>query len=389
MKINIADALTKRLGKLEGNFKHYADDMAYLTLVSGIDKSLKDLLGIQVLRQAQSETVAREMSRLDLAVLDQNEMTDMVKLRTVYVHDFEPSASGQAGHAVSTIQRGFTEHLKKMTNPPKSWVYNVSDQTKFHYAAVYIDVKAKKGFELPETKSAFLKQYPELKDADLIYKSIQNHQQERDHSIEEIVEEPIQTNVIEPALTEHTDLQSRQSDVQAIYKGEYKDFQVTVYLQVLELGYHLDEEQDEELETTLTTDDKGEVIAVGELEEEFTAVKEEPTKADKASSENESTGDDKSAPESSEEKEEKQEDKEKVESKDKKDKETKEKKDKKDKDKKDKKGKGKKDDKDKKDKKSKKKDNKKDYKKEDSKDKKKKDKKKKDKKKKDKKKKKK
>ncbi|RIN41315.1 hypothetical protein BU043_08465 [Staphylococcus simulans] len=382
MKINIADALTKRLGKLEGNFKHYADDMAYLTLVSGIDKSLKDLLGIQVLRQAQSETVAREMSRLDLAVLDQNEMTDMVKLRTVYVHDFEPSASGQAGHAVSTIQRDFTEHLKKMTNPPKSWVYNVSNQTKFHYAAVYIDVKAKKDFELPETKSAFLKQYPELKDADLIYKSIQNHQQERDHSIEEIVEEPIQTNVIEPALTEHTDLQSRQSDVQTIYKGEYKDFQVTVYLQVLELGYHLEEEQNEELETTLTTDDKGEVIAVGELEEEFTAVKEEPTKADKASSENESTGDDKSAPESSEEKEEKQEDKEKVESKDKKDKETKEKKDKKDKDKKDKKGKGKKDDKDKKDKKSKKKDNKKDDKKEDSKDKKKKDKKKKDKKKK-------
>lgn len=385
MKINIADALTKRLGKLEGNFKHYADDMAYLTLVSGIDKSLKDLLGIQVLRQAQSETVAREMSRLDLAVLDQNEMTDMVKLRTVYVHDFEPSASGQAGHAVSTIQRDFTEHLKKMTNPPKSWVYNVSDQTKFHYAAVYIDVKTKKDFELPETKSAFLKQYPELKDADLIYKSIQNHQQERDHSIEEIVEEPIQTNVIEPALTEHTDLQSRQSDVQAIYKGEYKDFQVTVYLQVLELGYHLDEEQNEELETTLTTDDKGEVIAVGELEEEFTAVKEEPTKADKASSENESSGDDKSAPESSEEKAEKQEDKEKVESKDKKDKETKEKKDKKDKDKKDKKGKGKKDDKDKKDKKdkkSKKKDKKKDDKKEDSKDKKKKDKKKKDKKKK-------
>lgn len=385
MKINIADALTKRLGKLEGNFKHYADDMAYLTLVSGIDKSLKDLLGIQVLRQAQSETVAREMSRLDLAVLDQNEMTDMVKLRTVYVHDFEPSASGQAGHAVSTIQRDFTEHLKKMTNPPKSWVYNVSDQTKFHYAAVYIDVKTKKDFELPETKSAFLKQYPELKDADLIYKSIQNHQQERDHAIEEIVEEPIQTNVIEPALTENTDLQSRQSDVQTIYKGEYKDFQVTVYLQVLELGYHLDEEQDEELETTLTTDDKGEVIAVGELEEEFTAVKEEPTKADKASSENESSGDDKSAPESSEEKAEKQEDKEKVESKDKKDKETKEKKDKKDKDKKDKKGKGKKDDKDKKDKKdkkSKKKDKKKNDKKEDSKDKKKKDKKKKDKKKK-------
>ena len=208
-----------------------------------------------------------------------------------------------------------------------------------------------------------------MKDADLIYKSIQNHQQERDHSIEEIVEEPIQTNVIEPALTEHTDLQSRQSDVQAIYKGEYKDFQVTVYLQVLELGYHLDEEQDEELETTLTTDEKGEVIAVGELEEEFTAVKEEPTKADKASSENESSGDDKSAPESSEEKEEKQEEKEKVESKDKKDKETKEKKDKK----------AKKD----KDKKSKKKDNKKEDKKEDSKDKKKKDKK--DKKKKDKK----
>lgn len=382
MKINIADALTKRLGKLEGNFKHYADDMAYLTLVSGIDKSLKDLLGIQVLRQAQSETVAREMSRLDLAVLDQNEMTDMVKLRTVYVHDFEPSASGQAGHAVSTIQRDFTEHLKKMTNPPKSWVYNVSDQTKFHYAAVYIDVKAKKDFELPETKSAFLKQYPELKDADLIYKSIQNHQQERDHSIEEIVEEPIQTNVIEPALTEHTDLQSRQSDVQAIYKGEYKDFQVTVYLQVLELGYHLDEEQNEELETTLTTDDKGEVIAVGELEEEFTAVKEEPAKEEKISSENEPSEDDKSESESSEEKEEKQEDKEKVESKDKKDKETKEKKDKKDKDKKGKGKKDDKDDKDNKDKKSKKKDNKKEDKKEDSKDKKKKDKKKKDKKKK-------
>lgn len=381
MKINIADALTKRLGKLESNFKHYADDMAYLTLVSGIDKSLKDLLGIQVLRQAQSETVAREMSRLDLAVLDQNEMTDMVKLRTVYVHDFEPSASGLAGHAVSTIQHDFTEHLKKMTNPPKSWVYNVSDQTKFHYAAVYIDVKAKKDFELPETKSAFLKQYPELKDADLIYKSIQNHQQERDHSIEEIVEEPIQTNVIEPALTEHTDLQARQSDIQALYKGEYKDFKVTVYLQVLELGYHLDEE-DEEVETTLKTDDNGEVIAVGELEEDFTAVKEEPTKEDKTSSENESSEDDKSESKTSKDEEQDKEGKEKVESKDKKDKETKEKKDKKGKDKKGDKGnKGKKDKKEK-DKKSKKKDKKKDDKKEDSKDKKKKDKKKKDKKKK-------
>lgn len=378
MKINIADALTKRLGKLESNFKHYADDMAYLTLVSGIDKSLKDLLGIQVLRQAQSETVAREMSRLDLAVLDQNEMTDMVKLRTVYVHDFEPSASGLAGHAVSTIQHDFTEHLKKMTNPPKSWVYNVSEQTKFHYVAVYIDVKAKKDFELPETKSAFLKQYPELKDADLIYKSIQNHQQERDHSIEEIVEEPIQTNVIEPALTEHTDLQARQSDIQALYKGEYKDFKVTVYLQVLELGYHLDEE-DEEVETTLKTDDNGEVIAVGELEEDFTAVKEEPTKEDKTSSENESSEDDKSESGTSKDEEQDKEDKEKVESKDKKDKETKEKKDKKGKDKKD--DKGKKDKKDK-DKKSKKKDKKKDDKKEDSKDKKKKEKKKKDKKKK-------
>lgn len=374
MKINIADALTKRLGKLEGNFKHYGDDMAYLTLVSGIDKSLKDLLGIQVLRQAQSETVAREMSRLDLAVLDQNEMTDMVKLRTVYVHDFEPSASGLVGHAVSTIQHDFTEHLKKMTNPPKSWVYNVSDQTKFHYAAVYIDVKAKKDFELPETKSAFLKQYPELKDADLIYKSIQNHQQERDHSIEEIVEEPIQTNVIEPALTEHTDLQARQSDIQALYKGEYKDFKVTVYLQVLELGYHLDEE-DEEVETTLKTDDNGEVIAVGELEEDFTAVKEEPTKEDKTSSENE---DDKSESKTSKDEEQDKEDKEKVKSKDKKDKETKEKKDKKGKDKKDDKGKKDKKDKDKKSKKKKKKDDKK----EDSKDKKKKDKKKKDKKKK-------
>lgn len=377
MKINIADALTKRLGKLEGNFKHYADDMAYLTLVSGIDKSLKDLLGIQVLRQAQSETVAREMSRLDLAVLDQNEMTDMVKLRTVYVHDFEPSASGLAGHAVSTIQHDFTEYLKKMTNPPKSWVYNVSDQTKFHYAAVYIDVKAKKDFELPETKSAFLKQYSELKDADLIYKSIQNHQQERDHSIEEIVEQPIQTNIIEPALTEHTDLQARQSDIQALYKGEYKDFKVTVYLQVLELGYHLAEE-DEEVEITLKTDDKGEVIAVGELEEDFTAVKEEPTKEDKTSSENESSEDDKSESKTSKDEEQDKEDKEKVESKDKKDKE-----------KKDKKGKDKKGDKDKKDKKekekdkkSKKKDKKKDDKKEDSKDKKKKDKKKKDKKKK-------
>lgn len=379
MKINIADALTKRLGKLESNFKHYADDMAYLTLVSGINKSLKDLLGIQVLRQAQSETVAREMSRLDLAVLDQNEMTDMVKLRTVYVHDFEPSASGLAGHAVSTIQHDFTEHLKKMTNPPKSWVYNVSDQTKFHYVAVYIDVKAKKNFELPETKSAFLKQYPELKDADLIYKSIQNHQQERDHSIEEIVEEPIQTNVIEPALTEHTDLQARQSDIQALYKGEYKDFKVTVYLQVLELGYHLDEEQDEELETTLTTDDNGEVIAVGELEEDFTAVKEEPTKEDKTSSENESSEDNKSESETSKDEGQDKEDKEKAESKDKKDKETKEKKDKKGKDKKGDKGKK---DKKEKDKKSKKKDKKKDDKKEDSKDKKKKDKKKKDKKKK-------
>ncbi|MGV3065943.1 hypothetical protein [Staphylococcus simulans] len=381
MKINIADALTKRLGKLESNFKHYADDMAYLTLVSGIDKSLKDLLGIQVLRQAQSETVAREMSRLDLAVLDQNEMTDMVKLRTVYVHDFEPSTSGLAGHAVSTIHRDFTEHLKKMMNPPKSWVYNVSDQTKFHYAAVYIDVKAKKDFELPETKSAFLKQYPELKDADLIYKSIQKHQQERDHSIEEIVEEPIQTNVIEPALTEHTDLQARQSDIQALYKGEYKDFKVTVYLQVLELGYQLDEE-DEEVETTLKTDDNGEVITVGELEEDFTAVKEEPTKEDKTSSENESSEDDKSESETSKDEEQGKEDKEKVESKDKKDKETKEKKDKKGKDKKGDKGnKGKKDKKEK-DKKSKKKDKKKDDKKEDSKDKKKKDKKKKDKKKK-------
>ncbi|MHD0396607.1 hypothetical protein ACY2DA_01825 [Staphylococcus simulans] len=280
MKINIANALTKRLGKLESKFKHYADDMSYLTLVSGIDKTLKDLLGIQVFRQAASETVARDMGRLDLAILNHNTLTDMVKLRTVYAHDFEPNINGLAGHAVATIQRDFNDALKKMTNPPKSWVYHVSDQTKCHYVAVYIDVNAKKDFELPETKSAFLKQYPELKEGDLVYKSIQNHQQERDHSIEEIVEEPLQVHVIAPALKAYNDLQVRQSDIQTLYKGEYKEFEVTVYLQVFKLGYHLDEEKEEVLETTLTTDDQGEVIAKDALEEDYTVVKEEPNKED-------------------------------------------------------------------------------------------------------------
>ncbi len=272
MKVNVADFLTKRLSKLESNFKNYSDDMAYLTLTTRSDNALKDLLAIQTLRNAKTETVAREIARLDLAVLDQNELTDIIKLKSVFAHDFEPNTNAQVSPAVQKIQRDLKDNLNKLVNPPKSWTYTVAEKAKLHYAAVYVDVQADKNFELPETKAAFLKQYPELKAADLVYKSIQNHAHERDHSIEEIVDAPLQNEVFEPILTEHTELQIRKGDIRTLYVGHYSDFKVAVYLQVFEIGQYLDEEEPEPVKEieTITADEAGNIVTTDEAKKENT-----------------------------------------------------------------------------------------------------------------------
>lgn len=272
MKVNVADFLTKRLSKLESNFKNYGDDMAYLTLTTRSDNALKDLLAIQTLRNAKTETVAREIARLDLAVLDQNELTDIIKLKSVFAHDFEPNTNAQVSPAVQQIQRDLKDNLNKLVNPPKSWTYTVAEKAKLHYAAVYVDVQADKKFELPETKAVFLKQYPELKAADLVYKSIQNHAHERDHSIEEIVDAPLQNEVFEPILTEHTELQIRKGDIRTLYVGHYSDFKVAVYLQVFEIGQYLDEEEPEPVKEieTITADEAGNIVTTDEAKEENT-----------------------------------------------------------------------------------------------------------------------
>lgn len=283
MKVNVADFLTKRLSKLESNFKNYGDDMAYLTLTTRSDNALKDLLAIQTLRNAKTETVAREIARLDLAVLDQNELTDIIKLKSVFAHDFEPNTNAQVSPAVQQIQRDLKDNLNKLVNPPKSWTYTVAEKAKLHYAAVYVDVQADKNFELPETKAAFLKQYPELKAADLVYKSIQNHAHERDHSIEEIVDAPLQNEVFEPILTEHTELQIRKGDIRTLYVGHYSDFKVAVYLQVFEIGQYLDEEEPEPVKEieTITADEAGNIVTTDEAKEEEKA-EEDNTQADTA-----------------------------------------------------------------------------------------------------------
>lgn len=236
MKLNVTDLLKKRLNKLDKNFKHFGDDLAYLTLTSRNDGTLKDLLGIQLLRNSDSETVAREIARLDLAILDNNELSNIIKLKSVYVQDFEQNPTFEESNAVKSIKRDIEDNLNKIVNPPKSWTYTVSEDAKLHFAAIYVDVQAKKKFELPETKTEFLKLYPELKEGDLLYKSIFRHREARDYSIEEIIEPRLQSAVFNPILDNNSDIYIKKGDIEELYKGKYKDFKVQVYLQTYEVG---------------------------------------------------------------------------------------------------------------------------------------------------------
>lgn len=266
MKVNISQLLTKRLNKVDDNFKHYSDDMAYLTLTTRNDNALKDLLSIQLLRNAKGETVARELSRLDLAVLEENVLTDIIKLKSVYVQDFEAHPTQAESNAIKAIKKDLEDNLNKITHPPKSWTYRVSDQAKLHFAAIYIDVDAKEKFELPETKSMFLKEYPELKEGDLVYKSIARHRLDQDQSIEGIVEPKLYESVFEPLLTSDPDLVVKKGGIETLYTGKYTDFKVTVYLQVFEVGYFDETEVVDEVEVeTISTDSEGDVVVTDEV----------------------------------------------------------------------------------------------------------------------------
>ena len=143
MKVNVTELLKKRLNKFDDNFKHYGDDMAYLTLTSRNDSTLKDLLGVQLLRNSDKETVAREIARLDLAILDNNVLTDIIKLKSVYIQDFEQNPTVEESNAIKAIKRDIEDNLNKIVNPPKSWTYTVSESAKLHFAAIYVDVQAK------------------------------------------------------------------------------------------------------------------------------------------------------------------------------------------------------------------------------------------------------
>ncbi|RZH99671.1 hypothetical protein EIG99_13555, partial [Staphylococcus condimenti] len=125
MNVKVTDLLKKRLNKLDKNFKHFGDDLAYLTLTSRNDGALKDLLGIQLLRNSDSETVAREIARLDLAILNNNELNNIIKLKSVYVQDFEQNPTVEESNAVKAIKRDIEDNLNKIVNPPKSWTYTV------------------------------------------------------------------------------------------------------------------------------------------------------------------------------------------------------------------------------------------------------------------------
>ena len=254
MKVNVTELLKKRLNKFDYNFKHYGDDMAYLTLTSRNDSTLKDLLGIQLLRNSDKETVAREIARLDLAILDNNVLTDIIKLKSVYIQDFEQNPTVEESNAIKAIKRDIEDNLNKIVNPPKSWTYTVSESAKLHFAAIYVDVQAKKKFELPATKTEFLKSHPELKEGDLVYKSIFRHREARDYSIEEIIEPRLQTAVFNPILEEHSDIYIKKGDIEELYKGKYDDFKVQVYLQTYEIGQGPEPEElevDEEVVETV------------------------------------------------------------------------------------------------------------------------------------------
>lgn len=266
MDVNISQLLTKRLNKVDDNFKHYSDDMAYLTLTTRNDNALKDLLSIQLLRNAKGETVARELSRLDLAVLEENVLTDIIKLKSVYVQDFEAHPTQAESNAIKAIKKDLEDNLNKITQPPKSWTYRVSEQAKLHFAAIYIDVDAKEKFELPETKTLFLREYPELKEGDLVYKSIARHRLDQDQSIEGIVEPKLYESVFEPLLTSDPDLVVKKGSIDTLYTGKYTDFKVTVYLQVFEVGYFDETEVVDEVEVeTISTDSEGNVVVTDEV----------------------------------------------------------------------------------------------------------------------------
>ncbi|UTB79740.1 hypothetical protein [Staphylococcus carnosus] len=269
MKLNVTDLLKKRLNKLDKNFKHFGDDLAYLTLTSRNDGTLKDLLGIQLLRNSDSETVAREIARLDLAILDNNELSNIIKLKSVYVQDFEQNPTVEESNTVKSIKRDIEDNLNKIVNPPKSWTYTVSEDAKLHFAAIYVDVQAKKKFELPETKTEFLKLYPELKEGDLVYKSIFRHREARDYSIEEIIEPRLQSAVFNPILDNNSDIYIKKGDIEELYKGKYKDFKVQVYLQTYEVGQGPEPEDVEIDEAVIETVDfePNEVEATIEVDE--------------------------------------------------------------------------------------------------------------------------
>ena len=282
MNVKVTDLLKKRLNKLNKNFKHFGDDLAYLTLTSRNDGTLKDLLGIQLLRNSDSETVAREIARLDLAILNNNELNNIIKLKSVYVQDFEQNPTVEESNAVKAIKRDIEDNLNKIVNPPKSWTYTVAEDAKLHFAAIYVDVQAKKKFELPETKTEFLKLYPELKEGDLVYKSIFRHREARDYSIEEIIEPRLQSAVFNPILDNNSDIYIKKGDIEELYKGKYKDFKVQVYLQTYEVGQGPEPEDVEIDEDVIETVDfePDEVEATIEVDEIVKDSKSKKSKSD-------------------------------------------------------------------------------------------------------------
>lgn len=312
MKVNVTELLKKRLNKFDDNFKHYGDDMAYLTLTSRNDSTLKDLLGIQLLRNSDKETVAREIARLDLAILDNNVLTDIIKLKSVYIQDFEQNPTVEESNAIKAIKRDIEDNLNKIVNPPKSWTYTVSESAKLHFAAIYVDVQAKKKFELPATKTEFLKSHPELKEGDLVYKSIFRHREARDYSIEEIIEPRLQTAVFNPILEEHSDIYIKKGDIEELYKGKYDDFKVQVYLQTYEIGQGSEPEEvevDEEVVETVDVKPE-EVEASIEVDEiiKEARVNQENTSKDDTSKDKDSKKDKKKKSEKTENKKDKKKD---------------------------------------------------------------------------------
>ncbi|AYU54377.1 hypothetical protein [Staphylococcus debuckii] len=298
MKVNVTELLKKRLNKFDDNFKHYGDDMAYLTLTSRNDSTLKDLLGVQLLRNSDKETVAREIARLDLAILDNNVLTDIIKLKSVYIQDFEQNPTVEESNAIKAIKRDIEDNLNKIVNPPKSWTYTVSESAKLHFAAIYVDVQAKKKFELPATKTEFLKSHPELKEGDLVYKSIFRHREARDYSIEEIIEPRLQTAVFNPILEEHSDIYIKKGDIEELYKGKYDNFKVQVYLQTYEIGQGPEPEEVEvDEEVVETVDVKPEEveasIEVDEMIKDARTNQENASKTDTSKDDNEKDKDSK------------------------------------------------------------------------------------------------